>query len=455
MKREFGTKLIEGFLVRQDLRLVADTSGAYIPGHGTPTVIIVGRNQQPIEPTVRAVLGVRGEPGQPDNPAKGIVWTTIVDHVDIPGWEDSWITIADLARSRLAVHPWSLNGGRATDVAAAIEQAGTTRLDARIASIGRTTASGEDEAFFVASHKVHALGLKGLVRRVVIGECLRDYSLGNDRLMWWPYQDAEGRRPVDEESPLPSRVLWPYRTGLSQRVIFGQTLSERGRPWYEHLECYSSKLGTPRGIGFAFVATHNHFAFDKSSRLFNRSAPVIKLPESASRDDHLSILAVLNSSTACFWLKQRSQAKTGADNTSGGGNRWSPEPWYSFYEFTGTALKAFPLPQILPLDLGCLLDELAQEIGTHDPSVVCARETPSASTLRTAQDVSNDIHTRMVALQEELDWKVYKFYGHSAHSRVVIGSAGFCSGYGESACAGGRHGLPSMRSCRTSMAFLP
>ena len=44
---------------------------------------------------------------------------------------------------------------------------------------------------------------------------------------------------------------------------------------------------------------------------------------------------------------------------------------------------------------------------------------------------------------------------HSAHSRVVIGSAGFCSGYGESACVGGCHGLPSMRSCRTSMAFLP
>ena len=28
---------------KQDLRLVVDTSGAYIPGHGTPTVILVGR----------------------------------------------------------------------------------------------------------------------------------------------------------------------------------------------------------------------------------------------------------------------------------------------------------------------------------------------------------------------------------------------------------------------------
>src|SRR5262249_6366079 len=43
MKREFGSTLIEDFLSKQDLCLVADTSGAYIPGHnrdGTPTVIL-------------------------------------------------------------------------------------------------------------------------------------------------------------------------------------------------------------------------------------------------------------------------------------------------------------------------------------------------------------------------------------------------------------------------------
>ena len=48
MKREFGAKLIEDFLHTIDLRLVADTSGAYIPGHGTPTAIMVGRNQPPV-----------------------------------------------------------------------------------------------------------------------------------------------------------------------------------------------------------------------------------------------------------------------------------------------------------------------------------------------------------------------------------------------------------------------
>ena len=62
MKREFGKKLVEEFLARLDLTLVVDTSGAYIPGHGTPTVILVGRNRSPVAPTIRTVMGIRGEP---------------------------------------------------------------------------------------------------------------------------------------------------------------------------------------------------------------------------------------------------------------------------------------------------------------------------------------------------------------------------------------------------------
>src|SRR5712691_11279075 len=101
MKREFGTKLIEDFLAHQDLRVVADTSGAYIPGHGTPTVIIVGRKQRPVGSTVRAVLGVRSEPSRPDDPTKGTVWVAITERIDSPGWDDGWITVTDLDRNLL------------------------------------------------------------------------------------------------------------------------------------------------------------------------------------------------------------------------------------------------------------------------------------------------------------------------------------------------------------------
>ena len=136
MKREFGTKLIEDFLVQRDLRLVADTSGAYIPGHGTPTVIIVGRNQRPVDSTVRAVLGVRGEPGRPGNPAKGIVWTSITEHIDDPGWEDGYVTVTELDRTLLASHPWSLSGGGAVQLRHRIEGVCSRRLTAEVTEIG-------------------------------------------------------------------------------------------------------------------------------------------------------------------------------------------------------------------------------------------------------------------------------------------------------------------------------
>lgn len=59
MKREFGKKLIEEFFLTVHLTHVIDTSGAYIPGHGTPTVILVGRNHlgRPDSEPFRATCG--------------------------------------------------------------------------------------------------------------------------------------------------------------------------------------------------------------------------------------------------------------------------------------------------------------------------------------------------------------------------------------------------------------
>ncbi len=57
MKREFGKKLIEEYFAKVDLTHVIDTSGAYIPGHGTPTVILFGRNREPVGTTCPSCTG--------------------------------------------------------------------------------------------------------------------------------------------------------------------------------------------------------------------------------------------------------------------------------------------------------------------------------------------------------------------------------------------------------------
>ena len=117
MKREFGKKLINDFFAsRVELAEVVDGSGAYIPGHGTPTVILVGRNRlvsTRYSGPIRTILGVRGEPSQPADPAKGAFWSAILDQIDRPGSESQWVSAADLQREQLARHPWSLSGGGA------------------------------------------------------------------------------------------------------------------------------------------------------------------------------------------------------------------------------------------------------------------------------------------------------------------------------------------------------
>jgi hypothetical protein len=62
MKREFGKKLIEQFFPVTDLTHVIDTSGAYIPGHGTPTVLLFGSAEPPKGTQVATVLASGGDP---------------------------------------------------------------------------------------------------------------------------------------------------------------------------------------------------------------------------------------------------------------------------------------------------------------------------------------------------------------------------------------------------------
>jgi hypothetical protein len=146
MKREFGKKLIEAVLPRLDLTHIVDCSGAYIPGHNTPTTILFGRNRAPVGSVVRTVRGVRGEPSVPDNPAEGQVWCRIVEQVDLAESESEFISTEDTTREALSHHPWNLGGGGAADVQETIERHRVT-LASKATSLGIMAVTGEDDAF--------------------------------------------------------------------------------------------------------------------------------------------------------------------------------------------------------------------------------------------------------------------------------------------------------------------
>jgi hypothetical protein len=407
MKREFGGKLIEDFLTTKDLQLVADTSGAYIPGHGTPTVILVGRNQRPVGGTVRAVLGVRGEPERPDNPAKGRVWTSIVEHVDDTGWDDEWITVAHLDRQLLARHPWSLSGGGAVALLQAVEAACERRLGTVAKRIGVFGIMGADDAMMIGSGVLERDQLEvRATADLVVGDQVRDYRVLETNPTWFPYTESHDLLQL-AAFPGWERRLWPVRTELGNRATFGKgTYFSDGRPWFEWHQLPKDAAADRRTITFAFVTTHNHFTLDRGGKVFKQSAPVIKLPEGASEEEHLALLGMLNSSTACFWLKQNSHNKGNEGYQSG----IKSENWERFFEFTGTTLQDYPLPSKLPLARGRRLDALAVEIVIQSPEEAIAHDVPTNSVLVAARAESARLQALMVAAQEELDWEIYGLY---------------------------------------------
>ena len=405
MKREFGVPLVEEFLTHRDLRLVADTSGAYIPGHGTPTIILVGRNHPVVGLTSRAILGIQGEPGAPEDPAKGKVWTSIVEHVDIAGHEDQWISVVDLPRTNLQQHPWNLSGGGAVELQSAVEDARSTQVGDHARVIGRTCHTGADDAYFGdrGAWGRHAVDSHFVVP-MVPGTAIRDWDINTDIDTLFPYSESLEASLSDVAL---SRLLWRNKPLLAARREPGGTHEEIGLTWYEWSRWHPERFSVPLGIAFAFVATHNHFVLDRGGKVFKQSAPVIKLPDGATEDDHLRLLGTLNSSTACFWLKQNSQKKGGGGHGGGAAD----QPWSHTYEFTGTTLQDFPLPKSDALARARRLDQLAQQLAAHEPAATLASSGSTPDAIESARAEYSRIRALMIAEQDELDWEVYRNYG--------------------------------------------
>ncbi|MFI8191484.1 BREX-2 system adenine-specific DNA-methyltransferase PglX [Streptomyces sp. NPDC085946] len=405
MKREFGTKLIEGYLGHAvELTEVIDTSGAYIPGHGTPTVILIGKQRggDARSPLIRTVRSVQGEPSAPENAEEGLVWRAIVEQIDKPGSVSQWVSVDDLDRKKyFGRQPWVLTDG-GLEMIDQINQASDQVLKSVIEPpIGRAVRVGADGAFLRPIRPTYQTRAdrRGL-SPFLTGDVVRDWASRPDEAIWFPYA------PGFDVTSL-TRELWPMRRLLEVRSTFQGDMAAAGLKWWDYMQYTASAYKTPLSIMFAFVATHNHFVLDRGGSVFNRHAPVIKLREGASEEEHLRLLGLLNSSTAGFWLKQVSHSKGNATAASG----MPDQPWSWNYEFTGTKLEEFPLPAEYPLALAADLDVLAQQLAATSPTSVAAKSVPTASVLREARATWESTRARMIALQEELDWQVYSIYG--------------------------------------------
>ncbi|TDC41408.1 BREX-2 system adenine-specific DNA-methyltransferase PglX [Micromonospora sp. KC213] len=411
MKREFGQPLIKPFFATEvDFTHVVDTSGAYVPGHGTPTIILVGRpKRHGHSVSVRAVRSVRGEPSAPDPASDGFVWRAIVEQIDQPGSVSAWVAVDDLERNRyFNRYPWILQAG-GLELVEDIERLSGDRLKEESTRIGFFGDTHADDAFTLPSSGPLARRAGRLHgRKSNKGDQVRDWSAAEYDLMAMPYGDFAVLLRYQDLDPLFVRHMWPLRAELWRRSTFGGgTYLSVGRAWWEWHQLPADRNAHPWALRFAFVATHAHFVLDREHRASTRTAPVIKLPEGASEDDHLRLLGVLNSSTACFWLKQVSHDK----GSQGVNEGFKSQEWERFYEFTGTKLQEFPLPLAYPLELSREIDGLAQRLATVTPAAVAASGVPTRDRLDAAAYEWHATRGQMICLQEELDWQVYSLYG--------------------------------------------
>src|SRR5690606_16782630 len=181
MKREFGKKLVAEYFPTVNLTNIINTSGAYIPGHGTPTVLLFGTAEAPskdrLKDTIKTVLASRGEPSTPDDPEQGLVWRSIADHGDEAGFENDYISVTETLRGDLKVHPWSLGGGGATELKALLEERAETTLGQIVEDIGFASFTGLDDAFILPQSSATTLQIEPtLIRPMVVGESVRDWS---------------------------------------------------------------------------------------------------------------------------------------------------------------------------------------------------------------------------------------------------------------------------------------
>jgi hypothetical protein len=412
MKREFGRSLVEDFFPTVDVTHVIDTSGVFIPGHGTPTAILIGRSRAPSREFLTTIVSMRGEPEVPADPAEGVVLRSIRRGLGAVSYEDEWVQVARIERSVLGTFPLNLSGVGVTEVLSIMQRGG--RLGERVARIGYFASTGADDIFTAPPASFRRADAESApLIPVITGSEVRDWQAqpGLEGVLF----PESGPMAIDlEKCHQHQRRLWPFRTVLELRRNYsGRSYLQDGRRWYSWHQVADEPRAHRWHLVFPWVSTHNHFAVLRDRAAPLNSAPMIWLPPTASDSDVIQLAALLNSSLACFWLKQHSNSKgqPKADQTGTG------ERWTLFYEFTGGRLADFPLPpdrwsgdrwSVRAGDL----DRLVQELANFAPRSVLASDAGSyLAEPVAARDRWESTRARLVGQQEELDWEIYERYG--------------------------------------------
>ncbi|HUV14149.1 MAG TPA: hypothetical protein VMY18_10920, partial [Acidobacteriota bacterium] len=449
-KREFGRPLIEDFFPTIDLQKVVDCSGLMFPGHGTPTCVVFGRNQEPSPHSAIRVTAIL--PGGGDlrtSPEDSPLWHTIECNHDRPGFIDSRITVADRHRLTMGTWPWNLESS-------AEKTRGELQADHSLSdfihSVGPSTLTRSDEVFRQPADVLRRFRIEASqIRTLLIGDSLRNWVESTSDNLIFPYH-ADYSRLQANEVPRTFAFLKLFKDYLENVIVFGKPKKETEHEWWEFTDPYPDKNTPPRFIAYAEITTHAHYVVNWTDRKFDRTVPVVRLGELPDRDHHL-LAGLLNSSAALFWLKQVCFNKgAGSDEER------------DRFVYAGGKVQQLPIPNPVAESLRGGTGELAAalqslsrscwELGQQMPGLALRKlfanegeayyewnsslagfvppDPRLGKSFKTAQDLSSGVEkavrtreqlrAQMIGLQEEMDWIAYVMYGLIPASSGVLPS---------------------------------
>jgi hypothetical protein len=423
---------------------VVDCSGLMFPGHGTPTCIVFGRNQNPMEKmAIRITATLPGGGDLRTPPEESPLWQAIAAHQDEPGYADTRITVADRPRRGMAKWPWNLESA-AEETRKEMDKSPIRLADLIEGEVGVCTMTNCDEVFPLLPDQARRNRIPpSLLRVFQEGDSIRNWSLDSNWLVLTPY-DTKSQPLSEDRLGAALDYLKPHKRFLEDRLSFGnKTFKQLGRPWYSFERMNTNKYSTPLFITLCEIATHGHFVFWEQPRVYKQTTQTVKLPITYANVDHHLLAGLLNSSAALFWLKQVCFSKReSAEGTTD-----------TYFVFAGGKVQQLPVPNVVTDALRGKRSEMADRLqafsqacwerGRQMPALAIKKlfEKPGeayydwnsslsghvapdprpAQPFQTSENLKDafsracqireGLRAEMIALQEEMDWLVYGAYG--------------------------------------------
>lgn len=283
-----------------------------------------------------------------------------------------------------------------------LQQAPETRAIVTLAGVievvGRVTHTGTDEVYFGTPAFWHRQGatVDDLVP-LIEGPNVRDWTANSREQVLFPY-GGDLRAAMPTTIAL-QRHLWRNKAILKVRREPGGTHEEIGLTWYEWSRFQRERFRNTSSIAYADISTHLHFAYLEGRYVFNRTAPAIKKRQGDSSEEFMGLLGILNSSVACYWMKQVCFPKDGQASM-----------WDERFAFNASNLVELPIASVRPIELARRINDLAHRLSnTIAPERLIRSDggsawPPTRVSLNSAETAYASLTRKMIAEQENLDW---------------------------------------------------